>query len=67
MITGAFKLNLHAPLVTDFNKRIIIITVFDALFRTSVRHFDTLHIYLCAFGLFDVRFSTGLSPEKSLL
>ena len=33
-------------LVTDFNKRIT--TVFDALFRTSARHFDALHIYLLA-------------------
>ena len=64
MITGAFELNLHAPLVTDFNKRII--TGFDALFRTSACHFDALHIYICAFGLFDARFSTGRSPEKSL-
>ena len=37
-----------------------------AHFGTSGRDFDALHIYLCAFGLFDARFSTGRSPEKSL-
>ena len=64
LLTGTLELNLPAPLATDFNK--CIITVFDALFGTSARHFDALHIYLCTFGLSDVRFSIGHSPEKSL-
>ena len=65
VIKGAFELNLPALLVTDFNKRNIIM-VFDALFGTSAHHFDALHIHLCTFGLFDELFSTGRSPEKSL-
>ena len=37
---GAFALNLLVHLVTDFNKRVI--TIFDALFGTSVRHLATV-------------------------
>ena len=64
MITGPFELNLPAPLVTDLNKRII--TFFYALFGTLARNFDTLHLSY-ALGLCDAQFSTGRSPEKSLI
>ena len=47
VISGKFALNLLAPLVTDFNKRIITF-LFDALFGTSARHFVALHFFFDA-------------------
>ena len=63
MITCALELNLPAPLLTELNK--CIMSVFDVIFGISACHFNPLYIYLCAFGSFDARFSTGRSPEKS--